>query len=266
MSFVLSRFRQHCHSFLFSYRTAFHSTTSSSSSSSSSTSSTNNQVSSSTTTTTTTESRPNREMECDDPDTTLRRTHYDVYNRKYGFSEKYEPQLFESFIYQWYEHTHCFRPDAKIKNDHSSLIGKRQRRRMRYVLLIPPPNVTGKLHMVHAMFVTIQDILTRYHRMSNKDILIQKESLSRRPFFKKAIYMANTKFIKMCDGLDGTIGALKIMENHQANYKDLPIDMLLNTIDLSGDYELLGVDDDDDNDGEVLFSFFNGHIVTLGFK
>jgi hypothetical protein len=63
--------------------------------------------------------------------------------------------------------------------------------------------------------------------------------------------MADTIFVKMCAGLDGTIVALKITENHEANYKDLPIDMLLNTIDLSGDYEL--DDDDDDNDGETNF-------------
>jgi hypothetical protein len=53
--------------------------------------------------------------------------------------------------------------------------------------------------------------------------------------FKKAIYMADTKLIKMGDGLDGTIGALEITANHEANYKDLPIDMLLNTIDLTVD-------------------------------
>jgi hypothetical protein len=57
--------------------------------------------------------------------------------------------------------------------------------------------------------------------------------------FNKAIHMANTKFIKMCDGLDGAIGALEIKDNHQANYKELPIDMLINTIDRTGDYELM---------------------------
>jgi hypothetical protein len=62
--------------------------------------------------------------------------------------------------------------------------------------------------------------------------------------------MADTKFIKMCDGLDDTIGALEITANHEANYKNLPIDMLLNTIDLAGDYEL---DDNDDNDRETNF-------------
>ncbi|MFQ8625299.1 MAG: class I tRNA ligase family protein [Candidatus Gastranaerophilaceae bacterium] len=35
-----------------------------------------------------------------------------------------------------------------------------------YSIVIPPPNVTGVLHMGHALDETLQDILTRYHRMS----------------------------------------------------------------------------------------------------
>ena len=36
---------------------------------------------------------------------------------------------------------------------------------------MPPPNVTGRLHMGHAMFVTLQDIMTRYARMCNRPSL-----------------------------------------------------------------------------------------------
>lgn len=36
---------------------------------------------------------------------------------------------------------------------------------------MPPPNVTGRLHMGHAMFVTLQDIMTRYARMCNRPAL-----------------------------------------------------------------------------------------------
>jgi valyl-tRNA synthetase len=38
--------------------------------------------------------------------------------------------------------------------------------RPRYVLPMPPPNVTGSLHMGHALFCTLEDVLTRYHRMA----------------------------------------------------------------------------------------------------
>jgi hypothetical protein len=47
--------------------------------------------------------------------------------------------------------------------------------------------------------------------------------------------MADTKFIKLCDGLDGTISGLETMANHEENYNDILIDMLLYTIDLTGD-------------------------------
>ncbi|MEE8535247.1 MAG: class I tRNA ligase family protein, partial [Kiloniellales bacterium] len=42
-----------------------------------------------------------------------------------------------------------------------------------YVIMMPPPNVTGSLHMGHALNHTIQDILIRYHRMRGRDALWQ---------------------------------------------------------------------------------------------
>ncbi len=42
-----------------------------------------------------------------------------------------------------------------------------------YAIMIPPPNVTGSLHMGHALNNTIQDILIRYHRMLGRDVLWQ---------------------------------------------------------------------------------------------
>lgn len=42
-----------------------------------------------------------------------------------------------------------------------------------YCIMIPPPNVTGNLHMGHALTFTIQDILIRYQRMQGKDVLWQ---------------------------------------------------------------------------------------------
>ncbi len=40
-----------------------------------------------------------------------------------------------------------------------------------YVIMMPPPNVTGVLHNGHALFVTLQDILVRYFRMKGRDVL-----------------------------------------------------------------------------------------------
>ncbi len=41
----------------------------------------------------------------------------------------------------------------------------------RFTVMMPPPNVTGSLHMGHALNTTLQDILTRYNRMKGKDVL-----------------------------------------------------------------------------------------------
>ena len=40
-----------------------------------------------------------------------------------------------------------------------------------YTIVMPPPNITGQLHMGHALDNTLQDILIRYHRMSGFDTL-----------------------------------------------------------------------------------------------
>jgi valyl-tRNA synthetase len=42
-----------------------------------------------------------------------------------------------------------------------------------YTIMIPPPNVTGSLHVGHALTMTLQDILVRYHRMQGRDVLWQ---------------------------------------------------------------------------------------------
>ncbi|NKD54284.1 MULTISPECIES: valine--tRNA ligase [unclassified Haematospirillum] len=45
--------------------------------------------------------------------------------------------------------------------------------RVPYTIMMPPPNVTGSLHIGHALTFTLQDILTRYHRMTGRDVLWQ---------------------------------------------------------------------------------------------
>ena len=67
-------------------------------------------------------------------------------------AKAYEPQQVEQRLYAWWEASGFFAP-----SDDTS--------RPPFVIAMPPPNVTGELHMGHAMFVTIEDILTRWHRM-----------------------------------------------------------------------------------------------------
>jgi len=45
--------------------------------------------------------------------------------------------------------------------------------RVPYTIMMPPPNVTGNLHMGHALTFTLQDVLIRYHRMTGRDALWQ---------------------------------------------------------------------------------------------
>tara|TARA_Y100001970_G_scaffold45393_1_gene56989 strand:- start:8303 stop:10930 length:2628 start_codon:yes stop_codon:yes gene_type:complete len=64
----------------------------------------------------------------------------------------------ENVIYNKWENSNCFKP---IKNNES------------YSIMMPPPNITGSLHMGHALTFTIQDILIRYHRMKGMEVLWQ---------------------------------------------------------------------------------------------
>lgn len=71
---------------------------------------------------------------------------------------KYEPKSFEKKIYEHWEKNGYFKPSGdKTKES--------------YCIMMPPPNVTGKLHMGHALDGTLQDILIRYKRMQGYNTL-----------------------------------------------------------------------------------------------
>ena len=73
-------------------------------------------------------------------------------------SEKYNPKEFEDRIYKHWEENGLFKPSMdKTKES--------------YCIMMPPPNVTGKLHMGHALDGTIQDILIRFKRMQGYNTL-----------------------------------------------------------------------------------------------
>ena len=67
----------------------------------------------------------------------------------------------EGRLYGWWESEGCFRP----------IDGRSGAEEGKFVMAMPPPNVTGALHMGHAMFVTIEDIMARHARMCGKDVL-----------------------------------------------------------------------------------------------
>jgi valyl-tRNA synthetase len=78
--------------------------------------------------------------------------------RAFSMEKSYEPQSFETKWYQHWESTGCFKPSG---------VGKP------YTIMLPPPNVTGTLHMGHAFQHTLMDALIRYHRMRGFDTLWQ---------------------------------------------------------------------------------------------
>ena len=78
---------------------------------------------------------------------------------KYENLEKsYQPSEIEGRLYKKWEENGYFKADANSKKEP-------------YTIVIPPPNVTGQLHMGHALDETLQDILIRYKRLSGYEAL-----------------------------------------------------------------------------------------------
>ena len=74
----------------------------------------------------------------------------------------YEPSQFEGRIYRAWEEAGAFRAGRPERAESAP-----------YCIVIPPPNVTGSLHMGHGLNNTLQDILCRFERMRGKDVLWQ---------------------------------------------------------------------------------------------
>ncbi len=72
----------------------------------------------------------------------------------------YQPELVERRQYQRWEESGAFRADPTRSGEP-------------YAIMIPPPNVTGSLHLGHAFNNTIQDILIRFQRMQGRNVLWQ---------------------------------------------------------------------------------------------
>ncbi|MEL7394035.1 MAG: valine--tRNA ligase [Pseudomonadota bacterium] len=71
--------------------------------------------------------------------------------------QRFDPKAHEQRIYKRWEDAGCFRPSMDTAAEP-------------YAIMIPPPNVTGSLHMGHALNNTIQDILCRFERMRGKNV------------------------------------------------------------------------------------------------
>ena len=74
--------------------------------------------------------------------------------------QRFDPTEAEPRIYEAWEKEGCFRPSGDTSAQ-------------AYSIVIPPPNVTGVLHMGHALNNTLQDVLIRFERMRGKNVLWQ---------------------------------------------------------------------------------------------
>eukprot|EP00667_Euglena_gracilis_P001454 EG_transcript_1453 len=74
-------------------------------------------------------------------------------------AKEYDPEAVEMAWYAWWEESGYFKPrDADTTSE-------------KFVMVIPPPNVTGSLHIGHALTCSIEDLVTRWHRMKGHNTL-----------------------------------------------------------------------------------------------
>ena len=126
-----------------------------------------------------------------------RETQEEIYNMKKELAKTYDPAGLEDRIYRKWLENGCFRADVNPD-------------KKPFTIVMPPPNITGQLHMGHALDNTLQDILIRWKRMQGFEALWQPgtdhaaiatevkvtESLRERGINKEEI--GREEFLKYC--------------------------------------------------------------------
>ena len=79
----------------------------------------------------------------------------------------YSPQYVEAAWYSWWEKSGFFKPEYGT-NSVKEMTKKAKGGQNVFTMVIPPPNVTGKLHIGHALTMAVEDAITRWHRMNGK--------------------------------------------------------------------------------------------------
>ena len=83
----------------------------------------------------------------------------------------YDPKSFEERIYKDWESKGYFKPASDEDSPVHCQCKECNEKTNTYAVVIPPPNVTGVLHMGHGLNNTLQDIVVRYHRMKGDNTL-----------------------------------------------------------------------------------------------
>ncbi len=76
-----------------------------------------------------------------------------------SLADSYDPADIESSVYDYWSKGGYFSPEYNTANDKT------------FMMILPPPNVTGSLHIGHALTCSIEDLIARWHRMHNTKVL-----------------------------------------------------------------------------------------------
>ncbi|ELT91500.1 hypothetical protein CAPTEDRAFT_153512 [Capitella teleta] len=84
---------------------------------------------------------------------------------KGSMPDSYSPRYVEAAWYSWWEKSGFFKPEYGRASAHE------ENPKGTFMMVIPPPNVTGTLHLGHALTNAVEDTITRWHRMNGKTVL-----------------------------------------------------------------------------------------------
>ncbi|MDH7486024.1 MAG: valine--tRNA ligase [Anaerolineae bacterium] len=84
---------------------------------------------------------------------------------EFTMPKTYDPQATEQRLYDWWEAQGYFQPEQQIES------GLADPNLPPFVITMPPPNITGALHLGHALTAALQDLMIRYHRMKGHPTL-----------------------------------------------------------------------------------------------
>ncbi len=85
--------------------------------------------------------------------------------QKREMAKTYDPHATEKRLYKWWESQGYFKPETAVENGLADSDGPA------WCITMPPPNVTGALHLGHAMTAAVEDLMTRYYRMKGRETL-----------------------------------------------------------------------------------------------
>ncbi|MFC2023941.1 class I tRNA ligase family protein, partial [Chloroflexota bacterium] len=80
-------------------------------------------------------------------------------------AKTYDPHATERRLYDWWEAQGYFKPETLVE------IGLSDPDQPAWCITMPPPNVTGALHLGHALTAAVEDLMTRYYRMKGRETL-----------------------------------------------------------------------------------------------